>query len=123
MELLFRKEPFEQQLHANGVDRGDTEGVADRAIRSGAASLHENVFLIAEADNVPNDEEIAREIEFFDKRKLALDLLASFFVIGTIAGEHPVIGSFAQKLHLRTAFRHRISRKLVAQILQSEFET
>ena len=57
-----------------GIDRGDAQRIADRAVGGRAAALHQDVVLAAEAHDVPDDQEIAGEIELFDERQFALDL-------------------------------------------------
>ena len=64
------------KFHADGIDGGDAERVADGAIGGRSAALHQNVLLAAEADQVPDDQEISFEIEFFDQRQFAFDLAA-----------------------------------------------
>src|ERR1700739_1099622 len=55
---LFGKKPFEKQFHADRIDSRDPQRIADRAIGGRPAALYENVFLAAETNNVPNDQEI-----------------------------------------------------------------
>ena len=45
------------------IDGGDAERVADGAVGGRAAALHEDAALAAEADDVPDDQEVAREVE------------------------------------------------------------
>ena len=74
LAALLRQEPLEQQIHADRIDRGDAEAVADGAVGRRAAPLHEDVLLPAEIDDVPDDQEVAGEIELLDQIQLALDL-------------------------------------------------
>ena len=67
LAAFFGKKTLEEKFHADGVDGGDAERVADGAVGGGSASLHENVLLAAEADQVPDDEEVSGEFEFFDE--------------------------------------------------------
>src|ERR1700751_6165731 len=78
---LFGKEPLKQQVHADRIHGGDSQCVAHGAVGRGAASLHQNIVFAAEADNVPNDEEIPGEIQLFNEIELYLDLLLSLFVL------------------------------------------
>src|SRR5215472_2989982 len=59
---LFREKSFEKQLHANGINSCNPQRIANRAVGGRAAPLHENVFLSAEANNVPNNQEIAGQV-------------------------------------------------------------
>ena len=74
LAALLREEPLEQQIHADRIDRGDPEAVADGAVGGRAAPLHEDVVLPAVIDDVPDDQEVAGEIELLDQIELALDL-------------------------------------------------
>ena len=76
LAALFGQEALEQQLHADRIDGRDAEAVADGAVGRRAAALHEDVVLAAEVDDVPDDEEVAGEIELLDEIQLALDLRA-----------------------------------------------
>ena len=67
LAALFRQKPLEQQIHPDRIDRGDAEAVADGAVGRRAAALHENPLLAAEVDDVPDDQEIAGEIELLDQ--------------------------------------------------------
>src|SRR5208282_2288824 len=58
LAAFFGEKAFEEQLHADGVDRGDAERVADGAVGGRSAALYENILLAAEADKVPDDEEV-----------------------------------------------------------------
>jgi hypothetical protein len=61
------KKTLEKQFHADRVDRGNAKRIADRAVGSGAASLHQDVLFAAEADQIPDNKEVAGEIKFFDE--------------------------------------------------------
>ena len=63
------------------IDGGDPEAVADGAVGGRPAALHEDVALPAEVDDVPDDQEVAGEIELLDEIQLARDLRACAIVI------------------------------------------
>ena len=71
LAALFREEPLEEQLHPDRVDRGDAEAVADGAVGRRTAALHEDAALAAEVDQVPDDEEVAGQIELLDQIQFA----------------------------------------------------
>ncbi len=71
---VFVEEALEEEVHADGVDGGDLEGVADDGVGGAAAALDEDVVVFAEADDVPDDEEVAGEAEFFDEGELVFGL-------------------------------------------------
>ena len=74
LAALLGEEALEQELHLHRVDGGDAERVADRAVGGRAAALQRMPLAPAEADDVPDDEEVAGEVELLDQRELVLDL-------------------------------------------------
>ena len=76
LAALLGEEALEQQIHPDRIDGGDAEAVADGAVGRRAAALHEDVVLPAEVDDVPDDQEVAGEIELLDEIELARDLRA-----------------------------------------------
>ena len=80
LAALLRQEPLEQQIHADRIDRRDAEAVADGAVGRRPAALHEDVVLAAEVHDVPDDQEVAGEIELLDEIELARDLRAGAVV-------------------------------------------
>ena len=113
---LFRKKALEQQIHAHGIDGGDAEAVADGAVGRRAAPLHEDVVVPAEIHDVPDDQEVAGEIETLDEIELARNLRAGAVVIRPIALAGAEIGQLAEKRDVRLARRHRIIGKAVPEI-------
>ena len=97
LAALFGKKALEEQFHADGVDRGDAERVADGAVGGGSASLHENVLLAAEADEIPDDEEVSGEFEFFDERQFFFDLAAGAGLQVCAACGHSAGGSLPRR--------------------------
>ena len=74
LAALLGEEALEEQLHLHRIDGGDAERVADRAVRRGAAALHEDLLAAAELHDVPDDEEVAGQVELLDHVQLFLDL-------------------------------------------------
>ena len=111
LAALLRQKPLEQQIHADRIDRRDAEAVADGAVGRRAAALHEDVVLAAEVHDVPDDEEVAGEIELLDEIELARDLGAGAIVIRPVAIARADLRHPAQKRRLRLAGRHRDSRE------------
>ena len=105
LAALFGEEALEEQVHADGVDGGDFERVADGAVGGRAAALRQNVVLFAEAHDVPHDQEVARQLELFDQRQFALDLPLGALVIRAVAAARAFVGALAQKAD--SAFRLR----------------
>ena len=116
LAALFRQEALEQQIHADRIDGGDAEAVADGAVGRRAAPLHENVVLAAEIDDVPDDQEVAGEIELLDQIELALDLAARALVIRPIALARARLRDLPQKRRHRLARGNGVFGKAVAEI-------
>ena len=76
LAAFFGEKALEEQFHCDRIDRGDAERIADRAVGGRAAALHQDVVAAAELDDVPDDQEIAGEVELFDERQFAIDLAA-----------------------------------------------
>jgi hypothetical protein len=79
-------------------------------------------FSLAEAHDVPDDQEIAGQLELFDERQLALDLAAGALVIRLVAAARALIHALAQEGHLRFALGHGVAREFVAEVGQGEFQ-
>src|SRR5207248_5675396 len=80
LAALLGQKPLEEQVHADRIDRRDAEAVADGAVGRRSPSLHEDVVLPAEVDDVPDDQEVAGERELFDQIELACDLRAGAII-------------------------------------------
>ena len=119
---LFREKALEQQIHPDRIHRRDAEAVAHGAVGGRAASLHQDVLLAAEIDDVPDDEEIAGEIELLDQVQLARDLRACAIVIRAIAFARPGLRHLAQERRHRFTRRHRILGKAIPEIRHRVFE-
>ena len=68
------QEAFEQQVVADGFDRGDPQRVADGAVRGRAPTLGEDPLSGAEVDELVDDEEVAGEVQVDDHSQLVVDL-------------------------------------------------
>ena len=66
---LFGEEALEEETHLHRIDGGDRERVADRAVGGRAPALGEDALALAEAHEVPDDQEVAREVELLDHRE------------------------------------------------------
>ena len=113
---LFRQEALEQQIHLDRIDGRDPEAVADGAVGGAPAALHEDVVLPAEVDDVPDDQEVAGEVQLLDEIELARDLRARPIVVRAVAIARADLDHLPQKRRLRLARRHRIVGKPVAEI-------
>ena len=84
-------------------------------------------MLLAELNDVPDDEEVSGKAQLRNQRKLVLHLLlcplqqvAVFF--GAVAALDALGDALAQKAVHRLAIRHGIARKLIAEIVQLKIE-
>src|SRR2546423_11074844 len=55
LAALLREEALKEKFHADGINGGDTQRVADGAVGGGAASLNQDGFLAAVTDPGPED--------------------------------------------------------------------
>src|SRR6202040_3849285 len=84
--------------------------------------LNQDFLAIAEPDDVPDDEEIARQIELLDHGQLLLDLPLRFCSERTETRRRSVPGDLAKERHVGLAVRQRILRELIAEVRQCEIE-
>jgi hypothetical protein len=119
---LFGQEALEQHPVLHRVDRRDAEAVADGAVRRRPAPLDEDVVVTAELHDVPDDQEVAGEIELVDHRELVLDLPLRVVLVRAIAVARAAIGQQPQIRMERFTRRHRVNREAIAEILQREGE-
>ena len=75
LAALLGEEALEEELHPHGIHGGDAEGVAHRAVGGRASPLDQDVLRAAVLDEVPDDQEVAGEVEAADQIQLARDLL------------------------------------------------
>src|SRR5207244_12574628 len=60
------EEALEKQIHAHGIYRSYSQRVTDGAVCCRSAPLCQDALLAAEANNVPDNQKVASEIEFLD---------------------------------------------------------
>ena len=116
LAAFLGQEALEQQLHLDRIDGRDPEAVADRAIGRRPAALHEDVLLPAVVDDVPDDQEVAGEIELLDEIELAGNLRAGLLVIGAVSVARTHVRHVAQERRRGFAGRHGIDRESISQI-------
>ena len=122
LAAFLRQEALEQQLHAHRVDGGDAEAVAHGAVGRRAAALHEDVLLPAEIDDVPDDQEVAGEIEPLDQIELAHHLRAGALVKRPVAVARADLGDLAQERRLGLAVGDRIFREAITEVVHAELQ-
>ena len=98
------------------------ERVADGAVGRRAAPLDEDPLALAEVDDVPDDEEVAGEVELLDQVELFLDLRLRPRRQRPEAGARGVPGEVAQIGGRRLAGGQRVLGEAVAEVGQSEIE-
>ena len=116
LATLLREEPLEQQLHPDRIDGRDAEAVANGAVGRRPAPLDEDVVLPAEIDDVPDDEEVAGEIELLDEVQLALDLPPRAIVVRPIPFACARLRDLPQERRHRLAARHGVIGKAIAEV-------
>ena len=67
LAAVLAEESLEEQFHANWIDGGDFERVADGGVGRRAATLDKNAVLLAVADDVPDDEKVSGKAELGDQ--------------------------------------------------------
>ena len=77
LAAFFGEEALEEQIHAHGIYRSYSQRVTDGAVCCRSAPLCQDALLAAEANNVPDNQKVASEIEFLDQRQFAFDLPTS----------------------------------------------
>ena len=97
LAALFREKPLEQQVHPDRIDRRDAKAVADGAVGRRPAALHEDVVLAAVVHDVPDDQEVAGELELLDEIELARNLRARAVVIRPVAIARADFGHLPQE--------------------------
>ena len=119
---LLGQEALEQQLHLHRVDGGDRQGIADGAVGGRAPPLSEDSLPFAELHDVPDDEEVASQIEPVDHGQLLFDLVLAAAGEWTKATPGTVPGDVPQVGHGGLARWHRVVGKAIAEIGQGEVE-
>ena len=120
LPALLGEEALEEELHPHRVDRGDAEAVADRAVRGRAPALDEDPLPPAEVHEVPDDEEVAGEVQLADEGELPLDLPPRLLVVRPVALARPRLRGLAEEGELRLPLRHGVVREAVAEVLEGE---
>ncbi len=122
LAALLRQEALEEQIHPDRIDRRDPQAVADGAVGRRAAPLHEDAVAPAEVHQVPDDEEVAGELELLDEIELTRDLRARPVVVRTVALARADLGDLPEERRLRLALGHGIVGKAVAEIRERELQ-
>ncbi len=126
LAAFLGKKALEEQFHFDRIDGRDAERIADRAVGGRSTALHQNVLAAAEVDDVPNDQEIAGQVELFDEREFAIDLAAGAAAqidgFGMIAIHGAFFGALSQERIHAFAGRHGVARELVAEIGERELQ-
>src|SRR5207245_10784548 len=116
----YADNPVEKHHQADRIARRESERVADRSVGRLAAPLHEDVVRAAVLDDVPHDQEVAREVEAPDDVELVgyLTARAGDERSRAVARAHATLHQLAQVLERRLAGRQREIREAVPEVLQ-----
>ena len=117
------EETLKQKLHPHRVNRRNLQRIAHRRIRRAPPPLNQNVVLLAELHNVPNNQEVALETELRNQLELMLHLLLRALhqpaiPLRPVPPYNSLLHPLPQKALHRLTRRHRIPRKLISQIAQ-----
>ena len=122
LAALLGQEALEEQPHLHRVHGGDGQGVAHRAVGRRAPALDQHAAFQAEAHDVPDDQEIARQVELVDHPELFLDLRLGAGGEGPEAGPGAVPGELPQVGAGGLPGGQGVVREAVAQIRQGEVQ-
>ena len=116
LAALLREKTLEEQVHADRIHRGDAQAVADGAVGGRSPALHEDAALAAEVHQVPDDQEVAGQIQPLDEIQLARDLRARAVVIRPVPIPRAHLRDLPEKRRHGFARRHGVLGEAVAQI-------
>src|SRR5882724_4177886 len=125
---FFREKTLKEQFHPDRIDRRNSERIANRAVCSRTAALHEDFLFAAKSNDVPDDQEVTGKMQLFDQRQFALYLaLGAIKHIIVSFSAIPVLKAFfralAKKRIHRFSLGNEIARKFVAEISQGVLES
>src|SRR6267143_793770 len=128
LAAFFREKSFKEQLHPDRIDRRNSEGIANRAVCSRTAALHEDFLFAAKSNDVPDDQKVPSKMQLLDQRQFALYLaLGAFKQIILPFSAIPILKAFiralAKKRIHRFSLGNGIARKFVAEISQGVLES
>src|ERR1700738_3865136 len=63
LAAFFRKKALAQKFHPPRIDRGNSQAVANRAVRRRTASLHQDALTFTKLNDVPDDQEVTFELQ------------------------------------------------------------
>ena len=75
----FAQKAFKKQVHADRIDRGNFQRIADGGIRGTPPALHQDVVSLAEINQVPHDQKITGKAQLLNQGQLMLNLLFGSF--------------------------------------------
>ena len=117
---LLREEALEEEIHPDRIDRRDPEAVADRAVRRRAPALDEDPARAGLPHDVPDDQEVAGEVELLDEPELAGELLAHARRHGAVSPARAGLDELPEVGDLGPAVGDRVVGEAIAQILERE---
>ncbi len=113
---LGGEEPLEEEPELHGVGLGDAEGEAHRRVGRRPPPLAVDVLLATELHDVPDDEEVAGEVELGDHLELMVDLDPGLGRTGrgpvAVAAFGAFLGEETEETHLVEAVGARVGRQL-----------
>src|SRR5205085_7562342 len=116
------QEPLEDEIVADGIDRRNAEAITNRAVRRAAAALDHDVVFPAEIDDVPDDQEIAREPEPGDETEFFFQFSFHRGADGAVTLLRAEKGDGAEKRIHVVAVGNGKRREFVADVFERELE-
>jgi hypothetical protein len=121
LPTALAQEPLKEKLHPNRIDCCNFQCVTDRGVRSATAPLNKDVVPLAEANDIPDDEEISRKAELCDQGKLMLDLLLgtlqkTCIALRSVASSDPFLSPLLEEAVHRLAIWDWIAWKFISEI-------
>ena len=120
LAAALAQEALKEQLHANRIDGGDFERIADSRVGRAAAALNQNVVAFAELNDVPDDEEVSGKAQLAQSVRVHVRPASSRVPAGrdrssAHSAAHAFRDALSQKAVHRFAVGHRIARETHSQ--------
>ncbi len=114
-----RKKSFEEKIRACGIDGGDPEHEANRAVGGAPPALAQDALLTRDAHDFVDREKELRNLQLGNERELLFDLSGDLGRNPSrIASGNPLTHQTAQRIVGRFAGSNIVARKRVLELAQ-----